>query len=138
MIRFIWGSDRAAANPGWLAIAGKFIGPYLTGQTAAFYAQYPSQSSFPAPSVPPASPFETEDCLFLDVKIPETTLKTENVTNTKAPVLVWLYGGGFTGGYKTQYPPDSLLEQSRIANSAGVIFVQLNYRVRPSFYLQTG
>lgn len=130
-------SDKVTANPGWLTIAGQFMGPYLTGQTAAFYAKYPSQASFPAPSVPPADPSETEDCLFLDVKVPETTIGSKNVANKKAPVLVWIYGGGYTAGYKTQYPADSLLAQSRTSNNAGVIFVQLNYRVRPSIHILT-
>jgi len=55
----------------------------------------------------------------------------------KAPVLVWIYGGGYTGGYKTQCPADSLIAQSHASNSAGVIFVQLNYRVRPSIHILT-
>lgn len=122
-------SNISPANPGWLAIAGKFIGPYLMGQTSAFYAQYPSQASIPTPDVPPADPSETEDCLFLDVKVPQSVIRHKNTTNKKIPVLIWLYGGGYTGGYKTQYSTDSLLARSRVDKGNGLILVQPNYRV---------
>ncbi len=39
--------------------------------------------SFPAPNVPPADPSETEDCLLLNVKVPETTIRSKNVANKK-------------------------------------------------------
>ncbi|KAI4255291.1 MAG: hypothetical protein L6R42_006809, partial [Xanthoria sp. 1 TBL-2021] len=116
-------------NPGWLTIAGKFIAPYLKGQTEAFYGQYPSEASFPKPSVPPVDPTETEDCLFLDVKVSRNVISNKDIPNRKAPVLVWIHGGGFTGGYKTQYSSDSLLAQSRISRNVEVVFVQLNYRL---------
>ncbi|KAL9011347.1 MAG: hypothetical protein Q9173_003798 [Seirophora scorigena] len=118
------------ANPGWLRIAGKFIGPYLTNNTPAFYRQYPSPASFPPGSVPPADPSETEDCLFLDVLVPDAIFNARKTT--KAPVLVWIYGGGFAAGYKTQHSPTALIKQSYDAggpSSSGVIFVALNYRV---------
>jgi acetyl esterase/lipase len=39
-------------------------------------------------------PRTTEDCLFLDVIAPETIFNQ----NTSAPVLVWIYGGGYVNG----------------------------------------
>ena len=120
----------AAANPGWLQIAGAFIGPYLQNDTSGFYQKYPSSASFPSPPVPPADPSETEDCLFLDVQVPEPIFRKRETA--KAPVLVWIYGGGFTGGYKNQYSSATLLGQSYDGPTGGVIFVALNYRVSQS------
>lgn len=79
--------------------------------------------------MPPADPSETEDCLFLDVLVPEQIFNRKT-GRKKAPVLVWIHGGGFTGGYKTQYPPTTLIKQSYSGPANGVIFVALNYRVR--------
>ncbi|KAL8761586.1 MAG: hypothetical protein Q9184_002294 [Pyrenodesmia sp. 2 TL-2023] len=125
------------ANPGWLQIAGKFIGPYLTNSTTAFYQQYPSPASFPRAEVPPAGPTETEDCLFLDVLVPEPIFNRRNA-GKRAPVLVWIYGGGFAGGYKTQYPPTTLLKQSYSGSADGVVFVALNYRLGAFGWLPGG
>ncbi|KAI4182608.1 MAG: hypothetical protein LQ346_006542, partial [Caloplaca aetnensis] len=127
----------SAANPGWLQIAGQFIGPYLTNGTTAFYQQYPSPASFPRPEVPPADPSETEDCLFLDVLVPEQIFNRKT-GRKKAPVLVWIHGGGFTGGYKTQYPPTTLIKQSYSGPANGVIFVALNYRLGAFGWLAGG
>ena len=128
-------SHISLVNSGWLVIAGKFIESYLMGQTAAFYAQYPFQASFSAPIVSSPNSSETEDCLFLNVKVLRLTMERKNLINKKTSVLVWLYGGGYTGGYKTQYSTDSLLTQSRADKSEGVILVQPNYRVRILFVI---
>ncbi|KAL8679434.1 MAG: hypothetical protein Q9186_004264 [Xanthomendoza sp. 1 TL-2023] len=121
--------DRPAASPGWLAVASKFIGPYLNGQTAAFYAQHPSQASFPTADVPPADPTETEDCLFLDVKVPRHLVEDKKLTGNRAPVLVWIHGGGYTLGFKSQSSSDSLLARSRTSKAPEAVFVQMNYRL---------
>ncbi|KAL9620967.1 MAG: hypothetical protein Q9204_008160, partial [Flavoplaca sp. TL-2023a] len=124
------------ANPGWLQIAGKFIGPYLTNSTAAFYQQYPLPTSFPRPEVPLSDPTETEDCLFLDVLVPEPIFNRRHAA--KNPVLVWIHGGGFAGGYKTQYSPTALLKQSYSSSANGVVFVALNYRLGAFGWLAGG
>ena len=52
------------------------------------------------------SPRESEDCLFLDVLVPtnvwekEAKKKTRGKADSGAPVLVWIYGGGYTAGSK--------------------------------------
>jgi carboxylesterase type B len=47
-----------------------------------------------------------------------------------APVLVWIYGGGFTAGSKTaKGNPAGLLARARDNNSSGIIYVALNYRL---------
>lgn len=122
-------SDKLIAIPSWLQIAGEFVGPYSANSTDTFYQQYPSPALFPSTSIPPADPTETEDCLFLDVVVPEPIFRTRRYLGKKAPVLVWIYGGGYTVGYKSQYSPATLLEQSYSGPTNGVIFVALNYRV---------
>jgi carboxylesterase type B len=47
-----------------------------------------------------------------------------------APVLVWIYGGGYTEGDKTSSgSPASLIARSQLDGSEGVIFVTMNYRL---------
>ncbi|KAL8701999.1 MAG: hypothetical protein Q9201_004621 [Fulgogasparrea decipioides] len=74
-------------------------------------------------------PSETEDCLFLDVKTPANAVRGKGFANKKAPVLVWIHGGGYTSGYKTQFQAEALLARSSSSKSTGVVFVQLNYRL---------
>ncbi|WVQ73866.1 hypothetical protein IAR50_003447 [Cryptococcus sp. DSM 104548] len=64
---------------------------------------------------------DAEDCLFLDVYVPESALNSDQ----KLPVLFWNYGGGWTGGSKDDETPEGLLEMSN--NS--FIFVSYNYRL---------
>ena len=45
-----------------------------------------------------------------------------------APVLVWIYGGGYTEGSKN-YNPAGLISQSQENNGEGFIFVAMNYRL---------
>ncbi|KAG8751142.1 hypothetical protein FRC11_009660 [Ceratobasidium sp. 423] len=63
----------------------------------------------------------SEDCLTLNI------WKPTKVT-TKLPVLVWLYGGGFTQGDIARYTGTYLLERSTTIGKP-VIFVAMNYRV---------
>ena len=44
--------------------------------------------------------------------------------------MVWIYGGGFTGGSKTgSGNPAGLIAQSQDDGSEGVIYVAMNYRL---------
>ncbi|KAF4637403.1 hypothetical protein G7Y89_g693 [Cudoniella acicularis] len=70
-------------------------------------------------------PRTTEDCLFLDVIAPKNIFEAKK----GAPVLVWIYGGGYTGGDKTSAGnPASLIARSQVDGGEGVVFVALNYR----------
>jgi carboxylesterase type B len=60
-----------------------------------------------------------EDCLYLDIWAPANI-----PANKSLPVIVWTYGGGFTGGSKSQNTPEGLFEQSK-----DFIFVAYNYRL---------
>ncbi len=82
--------------------------------------------------LPPQDPRTTEDCLFLDVVVPETIFKgaSKNANDTSgAPVLVWIYGGGYTFGEKSAYSAAGLIHAAQLNNTEGIIFVSLNYRL---------
>ncbi|EPS33120.1 hypothetical protein PDE_08082 [Penicillium oxalicum 114-2] len=85
-------------------------------------------------------PRVTEDCLFLDVVVPQKifdrarsyTNSTKNKSfipkNKLAPVLVWIYGGGYVGGDKSGQDPTGLITRSQVVGE-GVVYVALNYRL---------
>lgn len=61
-----------------------------------------------------------------------------------APVLVWIYGGGYTGGNKNQNPA-GLLAASGNSSDGDIIYVSMNYRLGalgfqsgPSYQAQGG
>ena len=61
----------------------------------------------------------TEDCLYLDIKAPNTK-KTEPL-----PVMFWIHGGGNTTGLKDIYDFSSMVKKHN------VIVVTINYRLGP-------
>lgn len=65
----------------------------------------------------PESPI-SEDCLYLNVWSDATT------TGSKKPVLVWIYGGGFSSGGSACpiYDGEAMARK-------GIVFVSINYRV---------
>jgi len=73
----------------------------------------PQTYSYP-PGSPPTST-GAEDCLSLNVHVPRET-------DGPLPVMVFLHGGGFTGGGGAGYDP-------RRVSGQGVVVVTLNYRL---------
>lgn len=68
----------------------------------------------------------SEDCLFLDVKVPRSVWDGRRTQGKGAAVLVWIYGGGYTAGTKEIFGSGAGL----LARSAEpIIYVALNYRV---------
>lgn len=65
------------------------------------------------------SPASSEDCLYLNVWQPAGT-----ASGARLPVMVWIYGGGFTGG-SSSMPLTSGIQFAK----QGVILVAANYRV---------
>lgn len=63
----------------------------------------------------------SEDCLFLNVFTPETAKEGDNL-----PVLIYIHGGGFTGGCGHEKHFDGPVWPAK-----GVIGVTLNYRLGP-------
>ncbi|KAM5380117.1 hypothetical protein ACJZ2D_003764 [Fusarium nematophilum] len=83
-------------------------------------------------SLPPTSTAPntvmTEDCLFLDVSVPRKIFEGARSGIAKAPVLVWIYGGGYASGAKAVINgglPGGLLERG----GNDFIYVALNYRL---------
>src|SRR5690625_1048726 len=78
-----------------------------------------TESGSPAPQLPEAfsdASFLDEDCLTLDVTVPEGR-------GTGLPVMVWLHGGGGTNGTGADYGA------RRLAVTGGVVVVAANYRL---------
>ena len=67
----------------------------------------------------------SEDCLFLNVFVPENAREGD-----KLPVLVYIHGGGFTGGCGHEKHFDGPVWPAK-----GVIGVTLNYRLGPMGFL---
>lgn len=66
-----------------------------------------------------------EDCLYLDMKVPKAAFDRRS-DGTGVPVLVWIYGGGYTAGSKDIFGSGAGL----LSNAAeDIIYVALNYRV---------
>ncbi len=59
----------------------------------------------------------SEDCLYVNVYKP-----ADAKPGAKLPVMVWIYGGAFTGGASNNYEGQSFAKK-------GVVYVALNYRL---------
>jgi carboxylesterase type B len=73
----------------------------------------------------PQDPRTTEDCLFLDVIVHQNVLKSASTSRPKAPVLVWIHGGGYAEGYKDMEGTPGKIK----AAGEDTIFVSINYRL---------
>ncbi|KAI0391535.1 carboxylesterase [Xylariaceae sp. FL0594] len=70
----------------------------------------------------------TESCLVLDVYVPAGIFNKGAAA--KAPVMIWIHGGGFVLGSKTSDGnPAGLIARSRAAGDKGMIVVSINYRL---------
>ncbi|MDP4269207.1 MAG: carboxylesterase family protein [Bacteroidota bacterium] len=86
-------------------------------KSAEHFAPSPMQAGNPAGG-------KSEDCLYLNVWTPAKS-KSESL-----PVMVWIYGGGFSSGSTADY----WYEGSKLAQK-GVVFVSIAYRVGPLGFL---
>lgn len=68
---------------------------------------------------------DDEDCLSINVYSPNV--------NRRLPVMVWIYGGGFSSG-----SGNSFIYGPNFFVSEGVVLVTMNYRVGPLGFLSTG
>lgn len=117
--------------PAWGLTASSFVAAYLAGKPYNASAAEAGLSSMSS-SLPKQDPRTTEDCLFLDVVVPQPIFeRASNSTNNTsgAPVLVWIYGGGYTSGEKSVYNPAGLIKASQATSTDGIVFVALNYRL---------
>ena len=73
--------------------------------------------------------------MFLDVYVPQEVFQKAG-QGCGAPVMVWIYGGGYTFGEKNgdgEYNPAGLIKASQVSGNEGIIFVAINYRVSCRF-----
>ena len=59
----------------------------------------------------------SEDCLYVNVYKP-----ADARPDARLPVMMWIYGGGFTGGASNQYEGTNFVKR-------GVVYVSFNYRL---------
>ena len=87
------------------------------GRGAARGAAAPAQAPA-APAAPPREPARAEDCLYANVWTSAAS------ANDKRPVMVWIYGGGFSGGSGglAWYDGEALAAK-------GPVIVTFNYRL---------
>ena len=125
------------AQPLWGLNSVEYITRYLAGERSFNRSEFSSEGSLNisniaslASLIPEPDPRTTEDCLFLDIVVPQQLFKKKPKKNGGAAVLVWIYGGGYTAGSKTDgYNPAGLLARSQENDDDGVIYVALNYRL---------
>jgi para-nitrobenzyl esterase len=108
-----WDGVRKAEAFGAPCAAGAPGGGRGGGRGAAPGAAAPA-----APAVAPREPQRAEDCLYANVWTSATS------PNDKRPVMVWIYGGAFTGGSGglAWYDGEALA-------SKGPVIVTFNYRL---------
>ena len=72
----------------------------------------------------------SEDCLSVNVFVPEN----KGQQNALLPVMVWIYGGGFSLGTSSY----KFYNGSYLATEGKVVVVTFNYRVGVLGFLSTG
>lgn len=105
-----------------------FLLSYLYNQSISVSSNISSYTYKPAAQ----DPRTTEDCLFLDVVVPKKIFDRGQKAPTRknlAPVLVWIYGGGYVAGEKSSSDASGLVHRSMAGGDDGIVFVSLNYRV---------
>ncbi|KAH8825866.1 acetylcholinesterase precursor [Flagelloscypha sp. PMI_526] len=107
--------------PAWYKDSGAFLKDYL-GPFALNFDPGPLLLD-PSQPTPEQDPRTSEDCLFLDVFAPKKSFDRKG----SVPVLVWIHGGGYTGGSKDAwgFTPEGLYNVS----DSGFVAVSINYRL---------
>ncbi len=117
-----WTGVRQATEFGADCMQGRFGPPPGAGARAGAPPAQGTASAppttLPPPAVVPVVQAPSEDCLYLNVWRPADT------SARRLPVMVWIYGGGFTGGSSSS-PNTSGAQFAK----QGVVLVAMNYRV---------
>lgn len=98
------------------------VAPWQGSRKATSFAPACMQKGVSMPGEKP--PATSEDCLYLNIWTPAKT------ANERLPVMVWIYGGGYTNGSASMplYWGDKLAQR-------GVIVVTIAYRLGPLGFL---
>ncbi|EHK46756.1 uncharacterized protein TrAtP1_005268 [Trichoderma atroviride] len=122
------------ATPNWLGMSTLFNTAFANHQLP-FNVTAANETLSKLPPLPQDGR-TTEDCLVLDVLVPQKVFDAritskKGVKPTKgAPVLVWIYGGGYVLGDKTMFgTPNDLMAATQTKGSDGAIWVAMNYRL---------
>lgn len=86
--------------------------------SGTFDATAPGPRCVQAPAPPTFEASSEEDCLSLNITAPSDTSQSSD-----HPVLVWLHGGGFSGGAGSDYDP------KRLVVDGSLVVVTINYRL---------
>ncbi|ORY11146.1 acetylcholinesterase precursor [Clohesyomyces aquaticus] len=127
------GSDRRVcpqSGPAWIFIGQAWLNSLVMGTPCkgCFTPYIPPGANWNLPLADP-DPREMEDCLFLDVFVPEKVLKAAG-TDQGAAVLVYFPGGGYTWGRKEWNPAGLLAASGRQnLNDSDIIYISANYRL---------
>jgi para-nitrobenzyl esterase len=114
-----WRAPQPAARWDGVRNADAFGAPCAAGAPFAGRGGARGAAPGPAPAAaPPREPARSEDCLYANVWTSAASV------NDKRPVMVWIYGGGFTGGSggMTWYDGENLAAK-------GPVIVTFNYRL---------
>jgi para-nitrobenzyl esterase len=118
-----WRAPQSAAKWDGVRKADAFGAPCIAGAPAPARgggrgAAAPGAAPGQAAAAPPREPARSEDCLYANV------WTSANNANDRRPVMVWIYGGGFTGGSGGQawYDGENLAAK-------GPVIVTFNYRL---------
>ena len=117
-----WRAPQPVAKWDGVRKAEAFGAPCIAGPAPAGRggrgAAAPPAAAAPAAAPAPREPARSEDCLYLNV-----WTSAKNATD-KRPVMMWIYGGGFTGGSggMAWYDGENLA-------SKGPVIVTMNYRL---------
>jgi len=118
------------SGPAWFFIGQSWISSLVLGTPCenCLKPYIPAGASWNLPLAPP-DPREMEDCLFLDLFVPEKVLKSVG-KGRGADVLVWFSGGGYTFGRKENNPAGLLAASGKgnLTNS-DIIYITINYRL---------
>ncbi|KIJ19261.1 hypothetical protein PAXINDRAFT_167028 [Paxillus involutus ATCC 200175] len=101
-------------------------GPSCTQQAAQFTAPagLPAETLDYLAGLSALAPLSTaEDCLTLNVVAP-----ADATPDSKLPVVVWIYGGGFEDGATSPYNGTVIVDKA-ISLGVPAIYVSMNYRV---------
>lgn len=112
---------------GWEGVYDATAYGHCSYQPRAFYdeAQVPEKAFYYNEFRRGETYTYSEDCLFLNIWTPETVKAGDNL-----PVLVYIHGGGFTGGCGHEKHFDGPVWPTK-----GVIAVTINYRLGPLGFL---